>query len=710
VRAIESARPTLPPALLPALAWILAAFLLPWHIEGSSPASALALAGQWWLALPVLALVPGVGALLLPRLAPARAVLLLGAGLGAVVLLLLQGVLIRHDGNALPGLFGAARQGGFGWGGWLLLGLALSLLARGIAERGAFRGDVFLAGAVVFTGASLTLFVFFPLALMFAQAPLGPQGALDLPRFLGRLGGQDLWALGCVVDGGRCGTVWNTLLLGVLAGALGTAMGLAFALLAVRAGKRWRRGLALLAILPVITPPFVISLALIVLFGRTGIVTTALDEWFDIPRSRWIYGLPGLLIAQLLSQIPIAYLVLVGVLEAVSPTLEEAARSLRASRWYLFRTVTWPLIRPGIAAAFLLGFVESLSDFGNPLVLGGNFDVLSVSIFFAVVGAQHDPSRAATLGLILLALTLAAFLLQRRWVGTASFVTVTGKGDAGIAAPLARRVRWGAALVALPWMAFTAVVYGIVLMGGFVRDIGRGDMTFTWRHVLTAFEVEWRDAAPAFTGAAWDSLFTTLQVAAIAAPATAILGIIAAWLITRTQFPGRRALEFAALLSFAVPGTVVGVSYIVAFNVPPFELTGTAAILVICLAFRNMPVGMRAAQAALAQIDRSLEEASSVLGAGAGRTLSRIVLPLLRPAILAALVYGFVHAMTSVSAVIFLVSARHNLATTYIVGRVEAGEYALAITYSAALIVIMLAAIGLIALLTGRRRLGRRSG
>lgn len=692
----------------PALLLFVILSLLPWHIEGGGVVLAALADGAWWLALPLVSLALGVGAMVLPR-GPARARLLLLAGIGGVVTLIAQGFLIRHDGNAWPALFGAARQLGLGWGGWLALGLALWFAARGVAERGGFRADPFLAACVIFSAAGLLVFVFYPLTLMFAQAPLGPDG-LDLPRFIERLGGADVWSMACVAGGTRCGTAWNTLFLGVLTGVLATAIGLAFALLAVRAGRRWRRGLAVLAILPIITPPFVISLALIVLFGRTGVVTVGLDEWFDIPRSRWIYGLPGLLISQLLSQVPIAYLVLVGVLEGVSPTLEEAARTLRASRWHLFRTVTWPLIRPGIAASFLLGFVESLSDFGNPLVLGGNFEVLSVSIFFAVVGAQHDPSKAATLGLILLALTLAGFMAQRYWVGRTSFVTVTGKGDGGIGVALSARVRWVSAAIAVPWAAFTFVVYGIVMIGGFVTDIGRGEMTFTWRHILTAFEVEWRDAAPAFTGAAWDSLFTTLQVAAIAAPVTAVLGILAAWLITRTEFPGRRAFEFAALLSFAVPGTVVGVSYIVAFNVPPFELTGTAAILVICLAFRNMPVGMRAAQAALAQIDRSLEEASSVLGAGAARTLTRIVLPLLRPAILTALVYGFVQAMTAVSAVIFLVSARHNMATTYIVGRVEAGEYALAITYSAALIIIMLAAIGLITLLTGRRKLGRRGG
>jgi iron(III) transport system permease protein len=179
-----------------------------------------------------------------------------------------------------------------------------------------------------------------------------------------------------------------------------------------------------------------------------------------------------------------------------------------------------------------------------------------------------------------------------------------------------------------------------------------------------------------------DSLFTTIQVAAIAAPLTAGLGILLAWLIARQVFPGRRGLEFMTMLSFAIPGTVVGVSYIMAFNVPPVELTGTALILVICFVFRNLPVGVRGGIAALAQIDKSLDEASATMGGGAFDTLRRVVLPLLRPAIVTALAYSFVTAMTAVSAVIFLVSARHNLATVYIVGRVEAGEMALAIAYS----------------------------
>jgi iron(III) transport system permease protein len=245
------------------------------------------------------------------------------------------------------------------------------------------------------------------------------------------------------------------------------------------------------------------------------------------------------------------------------------------------------------------------------------------------------------------------------------------------------------------------------VLGGFVADIGRFDLTPSWQHFARGFGVEW-EGGIFLRGSAWDSLITTLWIAALAAPLTAGLGLIAAWLTARQRFAGRGMLEFGTLLSFAVPGTVVGVSYIVAFNVPPFELTGTGMILIFCFVFRNMPVGMRAGLAGLAQLDRSLDEASASLGAGAGTTMRRIILPLLRPAVVTALVYSFVSAITAVSAVIFLVSAEHNLATAYIAGRVEAGEYPLAIAYATVLIVIMLAGILAIQAVVGARSLGRR--
>ena len=252
-------------------------------------------------------------------------------------------------------------------------------------------------------------------------------------------------------------------------------------------------------------------------------------------------------------------------------------------------------------------------------------------------------------------------------------------------------------------------VYGIILVGGFVVSLGR-DYTPTLRHFETAFKITDSDFGWQFSGAAWNSFFATLEVAAISTPFTAALGVLIGYLLSRQKFAGKAAFEFATMLSFAIPGIVIGVSYILAFNVPPFEMTGTGMILVICFIFRNIPVGIRATLATLSQVDKSLDEASLTLGARSFTTLRRVIMPLLRPAIITALVYSFVRTMTSVSAIIFLVSAKYNMATTYIVGRVEAGEYGIAIAYSCVLIALMLVMIIAIQLFVGERALGRRKG
>jgi len=354
-----------------------------------------------------------------------------------------------------------------------------------------------------------------------------------------------------------------------------------------------------------------------------------------------------------------------------------------------------------------VGFIESMADFGNPIVVGGAYAVLSTEIFFAIVGAQFDQGKAAALALVLTAFALAVFALQQRLVGRTAYTTVTGKGDAGLAMPLPAGVRLACRALALPWLAFTALVYLFALVGGFVQTWGR-DYTPTLHHFRTAFDLQWGEQGLVWAGTAWSSLFTTLKLAGIAAPLCAALGLCIAWLLARTAFRGQRLFEFAALLAFAIPGTVLGVSYILAFNVPPFELTGTGLVIVLCFVFRNLPVGVRAGSASLRQIDRSLDEASAMLHAPTATTLRRILLPLLKPALVAALVYSFVRAMTTVSAVIFLVTAENELATTYIIGRVGNGDYGVALAYCTVLIVLMSAATAAVQVLVGERRLGRR--
>lgn len=678
----------------------LVAFLvLPWSYAGSQQSGFTWVTGGRWLMLGpvVLSLFAG----LLARAGPSTArlrIFLTGFGLFWLVAYAFFGN--RLDSQPLIS---------HGLGAATLAGALLVQGTRSLAAAGDFKADRWVATTTWAIVALVLLFVFFPVVRALASAFLDAKGHFDLGAFVERFSAPDIWNANCLIGRGGCGVVPNTILLGVFAGACSTFLGLAFALVAQRGGLKNTKVFDALSLLPIITPPFVIALALVVLFGRTGIVTTFLDRTFDIPRSRWIYGLPGVLISQVLSQTPLAYMILRGALQGISPSLEEAAQTLRASPWLTFRTVTWPLLRPAVAAAFLLGFVESLADFGNPLVLGGSFEVLSTKIYFAVAGAQHDPGRAASLAIILLALTLTAFWLQTAWLGKKSYVTVTGKGDAGLPLPLPKPLRFAALSVVVPWVVLTVVIYGIILVGGFVTDIGRGAMTPTLQHFATGFAVELDKTGLFFSGSAWDSFFVTVAAAAIAAPLTTVIGILTAYVLSRHNFVGKWAFEFLTMLSFAIPGTVIGVAYIIAFNVPPVEVAGTGLILIICFVFRNMPVGVRAGLAALSQVDRSLDEASTTLGARTGTTVRRVTLPLLKPAIIATLVFSFVHAMTAVSAIIFLATAKYNMATVYIVNRVEAGEYPLAIAYSSLLILFMLAVVLGIQRVVGERKIGRRS-
>jgi iron(III) transport system permease protein len=581
-------------------------------------------------------------------------------------------------------------------------------LARALGRLGLFAGNATIATIVVVIGVLLLLFIFYTIGSALVAAFLDAKGNFA-PQLVGeRLLTADIWGLGCFGGGTRCGVAINSALLATIVGVLSTLLGLALALVVQRGGARYAGVMKIMSVLPVITPPFVVALALVVLFGRTGLITSWL-EVIGIPRSRWIYGLPGVAIAQLITFTPISFMLLHGALHAISPALEEAAQTLRASRARVFGTVTWPLLRPALANAFLLAAVESLADFGNPIVLAGNFEVLSTKIFFAVAGAQYDAGRAAVLAIVLLALTLLAFFLQQRWIGRASYVTVTGKGDGGAPAQLPRRLWIACFGIAAFFIAFTLMCYAVIATGGFVRDIGRGDMTPSFRHFLDGFRIEGTAHGLFFSGSAWDSFFTTIEVALVSAPLTAIVGLLSAYVITRHRFAGRRAFEFLTLVSFAVPGTVIGVSYIVAFNVAPLELTGGMAILVLCFVFRNMPVGVRSGVAALAQVDKTLDEASSTLRASTWRTLTHIVMPLLRSAILVTMVFSFTRAMTAVSAVIFLATAKYNLSTVYIINRVEAGEYPLAIVYSTVLMLFMLAVLLVMQKVIGETRLGRRA-
>ncbi|MGL4636693.1 MAG: ABC transporter permease [Beijerinckiaceae bacterium] len=720
----------------PALWWVVAAAIavciLPWHMQqdglsitgifalfagDADAASALGqavFAKRFWFWPVVLALLIAPFGLRMESTRHVRGTILLTAGLLGLAAIILQGWFIGVRGWSYPALekiFGAMddRQFGIGLGGAIAFASFAALTTTGLALRGLFGGDRFVAGSVGLLVASIALFTVWPVATILGQALLPPADMTFAAAFMERMFHPKVWGMACVYSRASCGVAWNTLALGLSTATACTILGLSFALVVTRTGFRLKKPLRLLTVLPIITPPFVIGLGLILIFGRSGLINQWVNALFGIELGRWIYGFNGVWLAQVFSFTPTAFLVLIGVVQGISPTMEEASQTLRADRMRTFSSVTLPLMRPGLTNAWLVVFVESLADFGNPILLGGSFGVLSTEIFFAVVGAQADFGRAGTLAMILLVFALVAFIIQRKVLGRASYVSMSGKGDSGLPTPLPRAVSNAAFCVALPWAALTIFVYVLALAGGFVKVWGR-DWTPTLSHFERAFSLEWGLNGLLWTGAAWGSFFTTIKMAAIAAPITATIGLLAAWVLSRQTFKGKTMLEFALMLTFCVPGTVIGVAYILTYNIPPIEITGTGIILIICFVFRNLPVGVRSGMASMSQLDKSLDEAAITLRASTFRALTTVVLPLLKPAIVTALIYSFVRAMTTVSAVIFLVSAQYEMATVFIINRAINGDYGIAIAYCTVLILIMMLAIGLIQLLVGNRKLGRRSG
>ncbi|HNY47285.1 MAG TPA: iron ABC transporter permease, partial [Casimicrobium sp.] len=476
-----------------------------------------------------------------------KMVALIGAAGGLYVLL--QGFAIGPQGysfdwlkSGMPPITGG--QFGMGAGALLVVFGFVLICADGIATMGYFRGDRFVASALLGIVVLVMMFVFFPVVRVLYEGFVDQDRNLSLTMLWERFAQPKLWNLvpACLWGGSGCGVAWNTLWLALLCATGTTFLGLMLALIVTRSNFRGKKLLRLLTVLPIITPPFVVGLSLIMLFGRAGVVNQGLEWAFGLEPSRWIYGLPGVLLAQLFAFTPVAFLVLIGVVEGVSPTLEEASQSLHASQWQTFRRVTLPLMAPGLANAFLVGFIESIADFGNPVVLGGNFGVMATEIYFAIVGAQLDQGKAAVYSLILLAFALFAFWLQRKATAKKSFVTVSGKGDTGLPSPLPLGVKRTAVWVGVPWLALTVVLYGMSIFGAFVKVWGR-DHTLTLDHFVKAFSIDHGPNGWLFTGAAWHSLINTLQFSLAAAPITAIVGILSAYLIARTTFKGQRAFE-----------------------------------------------------------------------------------------------------------------------------------------------------------------------
>ena len=490
----------------------------------------------------------------------------------------------------------------------------------------------------------------------------------------------------------------NTLQLGVSVATLTTVLAFVLAFAQARMQFLGRRVIHFLTLLPIVSPPFAVAAATITLFGRSGMITQGIfGHRLDI------YGFWGLLFVLTLSYLPLAYMNLLGMLRALDPAHEEAAFSLGANRLRILRTVTLPMLVPGFAGSFLLVFVETISDLSNPLVLGGDFQVLASRAYLAIIGEYNLPGGAAySMVLLLPAVTL--FLLQRYWAERASTVSVSGKPTGRHVAITTPWLKIPALIIAYLVALFVVLIYGAILLGGFVRILGVNN-TFTlnnYRYI--------------FTGVGNDAIIDTTILALIATPLAGLLGVFIAWLVVTRLRRTAGVVDFLGMLGMALPGTVIGIGYLIVYNsattlfglplAPALAgggaVFGGAVAIIMVFVVGSSPVGQRNGISALRQIDPALEEASISLGRSEAGTFRRITMPLLRPALLAGLTYAFARSMTSVSAVIFLTTPSQRILTSQIYAEVDRGRFGNAFAFCTILIIIVLLAMLVIHLLTRR--------
>ena len=546
-------------------------------------------------------------------------------------------------------------------------------MARGQSaslDRRKLLADPVMVSTIVLLIVFLTIFILYPLAVLLVDSVYSDGTGLTFEFFKASFAKASFRT-----------AITNTLKVGALVGLLSTGIGLLFAYVEVyvKVKTKFMAGLfKVVSMLPVVSPPFVLSLSMIMLFGKAGIVTRHLLGIYD----NNVYGFWGIAIVQTMTFFPVCYMMFRGLLKNIDPSMEEAARDMGATRMGVFKSVTLPLLLPGLGNAFLVTFIESIADFANPMIIGGSYDTLATTIYLQITGA-YDKNGACAMAVVLLMITMIMFLVQKFYLERKTAATLTGKAsrvrmlieDKSVTVPLTIFC----SLIAL----FVILMYICVPFGALFRTWGRDfSLTTRWfEQVFTKYK-----GLKAFK----DSFVLSL----IAAPITALLSMIISYLVVKKKFKAKGFIEMVSMLAMAVPGTVLGIGYIRGFSGGMFRtgflqgIYGTGVILVIVFIVRSLPTGTRSGISALRQIDKSIEESAYDMGAGSLKVFTSVTLPLIKDSFLSGLVTAFVRSITAISAIILLVTPGYLLITVQINEFAEKGSFGIACAFATILIAI----------------------
>jgi iron(III) transport system permease protein len=443
----------------------------------------------------------------------------------------------------------------------------------------------------------------------------------------------------------------NSIKITLLSTTTAVLLGFVFAYAMVYTPMPWKPFFRIIGILPLLSPPFVVAAVYILLFGPRGIVSYGV-----FGQSPSVFGLLGVWGVQTIAFFPFAYQLIADVLSRSDARLEQAARNLGAGPWQVFRSVTLPLSGPGLGAAILTSAIYILEDFGNPQLIGGGFNVLPTQAYSLIEGFG-DFTGAAAVSTILLLLALSLYFAKTTLDRGRSFVTVGGKASSMPRPPVPPMLTRACFAACLALAGLILLVYGTLIVSALTLYFPT-NLTFTLQH----FE---------YLGAHATSLQNSFVFSMIAAIGCSIFALFAGFMVQRGTWPGRKIFDFLLIMPAAIPGIFFGIGYLTAFNQPwsdqLAEFFGQrdlrAELIVIALLFWNIPVAYQAVTVGLRQIDRSIDEAATSLGASSLRGFRDVLVPMLGGSVQVGFVTTFVRAVTTLSVVIFLFTPRTTTAT-----------------------------------------------
>jgi iron(III) transport system permease protein len=540
----------------------------------------------------------------------------------------------------------------------------------GLVTRRFVREGYLVYPALVLLLLLLATFVFFPIVEVIKQSVLGPEGFT--------LANYALYFSNPRISR----TVLHSLFVSGLSTVITVSLAFLFAYALTRTTIPWKGTLHTLALLPLVAPSLVQALALIFLFGRNGLITARLlgVEWN-------IYGWPGIVLSEIFYCFPHALIILYTTLSAVDTRMDEAAQSLGASGWRTFWKVTVPSAKYGLMSASFLVFNLVITDFGNPKIIGGDYNVLATEIYNQVSGQQNF-AMGSTISVILMVPAVCAFLLDY-YFSRRGYALISGQARPFLK-PSRPGVKRSFGLFCVLVCSMILLVYITIVAASFVKAWG-----FNYTLSLRHYRFESSGGLPV--------LWTSLKVSVVAGLVGACLSLLVAYIVEKKRPIGARLLYLLAIIPAAIPGTVLGLAYIFAFNRPWVVIYGTIWILAICNVFHYFTLGVLSGISNFKQIDRSIEEAATSLGAGMVMTFRRVLFPLTRVAFVSSALYFFMTSMVTISAVIFLYAPETKLAAISVLLLDDAGESGEAAAMSALIIAVILAVLAVIRFLFRRQ-------